>query len=77
MNIKIDPAPETPLDKRPRCLRSCGTKHRGCDPQCPKRWHEQGERDERRRWVACFWRDTFGKWAVNLTKAIVLLDGEA
>ncbi len=34
---------EKPLTE-PRCLSTCGTKHRGCDPQCPKRWYEEGER---------------------------------
>ena len=31
---------------------------------------------ERERWEACFWRDTDGRWAVNLDKAIPLLDRE-
>jgi hypothetical protein len=29
---------------------------------------------ERKSWESCFWRDASGRWAVNLTKAIVLLD---
>lgn len=41
--IVLEEAPETPLDSKPACLRTCGTAHRGCDPQCPRRWYEEGQ----------------------------------
>ena len=41
--VDVIPAPETPLDPDPEHLPTCGTAHRGCDPQCPKRWFEEGE----------------------------------
>lgn len=45
MKIEIVSAPETPIDKAPIHLSSCGTQHRGCDPQCPKRWYTKGRHD--------------------------------
>ena len=38
----VDEAPETPIDDAALCLSSCGTQHRGCDPQCPRRWYGHG-----------------------------------
>ncbi|MEE9220025.1 MAG: hypothetical protein V3U34_00610 [candidate division NC10 bacterium] len=43
MRIEITQPSETPLDPEPLCLRTRGTAHRGCDPQCPKRWYEFGQ----------------------------------
>ena len=39
--IEIVQPEEVPLTVA-RCLASCGTVYRGCDPQCPKRWYEHG-----------------------------------
>ncbi len=50
-SIIIQEALETPIDSKPLCLKTCTTKHRGCDPQCPKRWYEQGQDDERKRLI--------------------------
>ncbi len=57
-DIDIVEAPETPLDPVPEHLPSCGTEHRGCDPQCPVRWCDEGARHteelwkgRRRQWV--------------------------
>ena len=43
--IIIDEAIDTPLNSKPECLPTCGTLHRGCDPQCPVRWYEEGKKE--------------------------------
>lgn len=50
VKVIVDEALETSLDESPLCLSSCGTKHRGCDPQCPKRWFEEGKKKVEKRW---------------------------